>query len=243
MALGTFNRGSWLAQAGYDVRVTERCRAEDLGQPMQGPLEEIARHEIVRALCNKHDTTPATADTVGPEAGGLTLGTLRYGHDHRGAIWLDQPNNALWLCAYRHHRSGAPDDSFAFFSELIAEERMYPTDADRIWLFNDRAERLVEAIPEDARLLVEAAAAAPGNEVIGVIGGIRVRAVIVEVLGIRELHAGISMRSGDPTFLVAILAALRPSITEFGDWRPESALPTGDLDGTYREVGYSCLLD
>ncbi len=240
---GEVREGSNLAAAGYDIRVTRRCRVEDLEQEAEGPLESIAGHEIIRALVNKHDATPETTHTVGPSAGDRTLGVLRYGDDHRGAIWLDRANNALWLCAYGLHRSGEPDDSFAYFDELIADGRIYPSGQDRNWLCRDRAKRMVDAIPVEANRFREMIEVAPGTELTRSIGGVRVRAVLVEVSGIRELHVAVSMRGGNINLVLAILAALRPSGEELGDWRPEGALPTSALDGRHIEIAYSCLLE
>ena len=170
------------------------------------------------------------------------MGVLRYGDDHRGATWLDRPNNALWLCAYRLHRSGEPDDSFAYFDLLINEGRIYPTESDRVWLIRDRAERLVEAIPQEADRFRNQLEAAPGTELVGSIGGVPLRGVVVEILGIRELHVAISMRGANVNLMLAILAALRPLGGELGDWRPELELPTSGLDERQVEIAYSCLL-
>ena len=123
--MGTFDRGSYLAIAGCDIRVTSRCLAEDLGRDDASPLEGLAGLPIIRGLCGKHDRDPSFVDTVGPAAGARTLGTLQYGNGHRGAVWLDRPNNGFWLCAHRLHRSGTADDAFPFFMSLLALDQLY----------------------------------------------------------------------------------------------------------------------
>jgi hypothetical protein len=241
--LGSFHRGSYVADGDYDVRVTERCRREDLGVDPDQPLEGLAEHEIVKALCHKHEHDPTPPDTVGPVAGELSLGVLRYGHDHRGATWFDRPNEAaLWLCAYRFHRSGQDDDAFPYFEELRDADRIYPTNADRVRLFHDPAVRLVDAIPTDAERLVQEASARAGTEVRGKLGPLAVRLVVTEVDELRELHAAISMRGSDPDLLTLALVGLCPEPDELGDWRPVAELPTGPLDPVSVELGYSCLL-
>lgn len=241
--MGTFDRGSYVAEAGYDIRVTMRCMTDDLGAESGSPLVRLSDHEIIRALRGKHEVDPVTTDTVGPAAGMLTLGTLRYGHDHRGAVWYDPANNAFWLCAYRFHRSGTADDAFPYFEQLIRENRIYPTDEDRVLLYRDRAERLIDAIPEEATRLREMAAADTGQEVRGQLGPMNVRLVIVEVSGLRELHVAVSMRSGDYNLLQLVLVALCPETDVWAAWRPETDFPAGPLDGAAVELAYSCLLD
>lgn len=240
--MGAFDRGSYVADGGYDLRVTERCLGEDLGTDPSAPLSELAKHEIIRALCHKHEHDPTPPDTVGPTAGDLTLGVLRYGDDHRGSTWFDRANNALWLCAYRRHRSGEPDDAFPYFDDLRTHGRMYPTDPDRERLLRDRAARLVDAVPDEAQRLVAEASSRPGVEIHGQLGPLRVRLVVVEVDALRELHVGLAMRAADPDLLMLAMVGLCPNPDELGAWRTEMSLPTGPLDPEDVELGFSCLL-
>jgi hypothetical protein len=239
--LGRFHRGAYIADGGYEHRVTARCLEEDLGAPEEGELESLSGHEIIRALRHKHERDPTPTDTVGPAAGAMTLGVLRYGNDHRGATWFDSRAGVLWLCAYRVHRSGMPDDAFPYFDGLRRARRIFPTDADRERALRDQAIRLVESIPEEAQRLVGEAATRQGEECAGMLGPVPVCLVVIEIEGIRELHIAVDIRRADPNMLAAVLVGLCPNPDEFGAWRPTTALPTRPLDRTC-EIGYSCLL-
>ena len=241
--MSQFDRGSFLADAGYDIRVTARCLRADMHTEPATPLELLGGVPIIRGLCGKHSSDPSFVDTVGPAAGARTLGVLQYGEHHRGAVWHDVPNNAFWLCAYRKHRSGAPDDAFPYFISLLEDGDIYPDDADRVRLYSDRAERLIDALPADADRLRERALAEPGREIGGKLGPVAVHVVVVEVLGVRELWVAVKMLPFDHRLLQAVLMALGPSDRVWDDWRPENSLPTGGIDPSKGEVAYSCLLD
>lgn len=243
-ARGRPDRGSFLGAADYELRVTARCCTEDLHERAGAPFAELAGHPIVAAFRNKHHNDPTTTKTVGPAAGALTLGRLGTGDDDRGAIWFDREHGVLWLCAaHGRHRSGQADDSFPYFGSLMAADRMYPTGDDYEALERDRSDRLAEAIPGDAQALLERARAAPGVELTGQVGPVRVRLVVVRVEDVAdELFAAISMRHGDDAWLAAVLFGFRPGTDDFGVWRNEIALPTGELDRQEPELGYSTVL-
>jgi hypothetical protein len=133
------------------------------------------------------------------------------------------------LCAaLARHRSGDPDDAFPYFDALIAADRIYPTVDDYDALERDRAARLVDAIPDDAQALLERARVAPGTEVIGQVGPVRVRLTVVHVEGVAdELFVAISLRHGDDAWLAAVLFGFRPDTDDFAVWRNEAGLPTG----------------
>lgn len=243
-ARGRPDRGSFLGGGNFELRVTGRCLTEDLGEDEATLFADLVGHSIVAAFRNKHHTDPATTRTVGPAAGERTLGRLGYGDDNRGAIWFDHEHGVLWLCAaHSRHRSGEPEDAFPYFDELIGADRIYPTVDDYEALERDRAARLVEAIPGHAQALLERARAAPGIEVTGQVGPVRVRLTVVRVVDVAdELFVAVSMRHGDDAWLAAVLFGFRPDTDDFDVWRNETALPTGDLDRREPELGYSTVL-
>lgn len=243
-AWGRPDRGSFLGPAGYELRVTARCCTEDLHESEGTTFADLGAHPIVAALRNKHHADPATTKTIGPAAGARTLGRLGIGDDHRGAVWFDREHGVLWLCAaHDRHRSGAADDAFPYFGALIAAGRIYPTADDYEALEQDRAARLVDAIPGDAQALLERARAAPGVELTGQVGPVRVRLVVVRVEDVAdELFVAISMRHGDDLWLTAVLVGFRPDTDDFDVWRSEMELPTGELDRQEPELGYSTVL-
>lgn len=100
---------------------------------------------------------------MGPEAGDKSVYRLARGHDHRGATWYDRRNAVVWLCAYKHHRSGAEDDSFKVWPKLIREGKIQPTKADYKRLGHDRVRRLVELGPDQAEAAVKVASEHTGE--------------------------------------------------------------------------------
>ena len=68
--------------------------------------------------------------TIGPEAGAETLHHLGSGDRHRGATGGTPKKKVVWLCGYGWHQSGADDDAFQLFKQLIEEGRIKPTPVD-----------------------------------------------------------------------------------------------------------------
>lgn len=70
-------KGAFLCSE-YELRITERCLTEDLGESNEGEFEELCdRHEIVRSFRERRRTDTGSGDTVGPDAGDRTLYTPR----------------------------------------------------------------------------------------------------------------------------------------------------------------------
>ena len=243
-ARGRPDRGSFLGAADYELRVTARCCTEDLHEAEATTFADLVGQPIVAAFRNKHHADPTTTRTVGPAAGARTLGRLGTGDDYRGAIWFDREHDVLWLCAaHGRHRSGQTDDAFPYFDDLIGADRIYPTPGDYEALEQDRAARLVDAIPDDAQALLERARTTLGVELSGQVGPVRVRLVVVRVEEVAdELFVAVSMRHGDDLWLAAVLVGFRPDTDDFDVWRNEMALPTGALDRQEPELGFSTVL-
>jgi hypothetical protein len=188
-----------------------------------------AAHPIVQALENQRSANPRGGKTVGPGAGERTIYRLGYGDDHRGASWFDEANHVVWLCAYRLHRSGEPDDAFPYFHELIRSGGIWPNEEDYEALFLDRDRRFVETLSQDAQTLLARARLNPGVEQTGVIGGEETTGVLVEVIEtLEDTYVVFSLAEKDYTRIVLILEAFYPSNT-FNDWEPVSTLPTRTL--------------
>jgi hypothetical protein len=150
------------------------------------------------------------------------------GHDHRGATWFEEAVNVLWLCAYALHRSGEVDDAYPYFHALIRSGEIWPAREDYVWLERDRAVRLAEQLPEAAQTLLEQARNEPNLEHRAVIGGSAQVGVVVQVVEtLQETYIAV-LTLGDPTRLVALLAAFY-SDRPFGDWQMRNRLPNRTL--------------
>lgn len=223
-----YHRGSCLCGT-YELRITHRCLTNDLNL---GPTADFAiarSHPIVHALENQRSTSPIGAKTVGPAAGERTIYRLAYGHDHRGATWFDQAERVVWLCAYRLHRSGDPDDAFPYFHALIDSGELLPTADDYEALFLDRDRRFVDTMSVDAQALLGRARSNPGVEQVGVIGGQETTGVVVEIVEtLEETYVAFALTVGDYTRIILLLIAFYPDAT-FKDWDLAASLPTRSL--------------
>lgn len=241
-ASARYHGGSRLCES-YELRITRRCQGEDLGLIPSTPFAEARQHPIVRAFENQRSTTPVGTRTVGPAAGQRTLYRLGHGHDHRGATWHDEHERVVWLCAYRLHRSGEPDDAFPYFHELIEAGRIMPTAEDYTSLFEDRGRRFVETVQQDAQALLGLARSNPGTEQVGLLGGEEVAGVLVEVVEtLEETYVAFSVARIDPTRPLIILRAFYPDVA-FAEWEAVDALPTRAIRVNDGEVAYRLLRD
>ncbi|HMI99015.1 MAG TPA: hypothetical protein VK488_04185 [Gaiellaceae bacterium] len=221
---------SFVCRAGHELRVTERCVVDDLGFDRETDFDILLRHEIVTALRNRRHTVVYGTATVGPAAGDDTLWVLRQTHDHRGATWFDAEQNVVWLCAYAHHRSGAPGDAFEHFPQLIEAGLMRPTAADYEALGDDRAERFAAVVGIEAQALLAAARAQPGVEERRVVGTTQPVGLVVHVVDtLEETYVAVFGDTTGPAQFALLLAALYPDRT-LEEWRWEERLPTRDLD-------------
>lgn len=227
---GSCDRGSFVCDSGHELRVTQRCIATDFAQGVPQTFEDLSDvHEIVGAFRTKRDVNATGGKTVGPDAGARTIYRLGRGNDHRGATWFDSASRVVWLCAYRFHRSGAPDDAFPYFRELIASGKIWPQQEDYDWLDADRAARLAERLPEAAQDLLAAARATPNRERRAVIGSSDVGVIVVVIETLEETYVALDMRTVvGPGALATLLAAFYPDRT-FQEWVIRAELPNRQL--------------
>jgi hypothetical protein len=233
-----YHRGSCLC-GPYELRLTRRCLTEDLNFDQETEFSPALSHPIVDAFKNQRSLQPTGSKTVGPVSGEHTIYRLGSGHHHRGATWFDQHERVVWLCAYRLHRSGHPDDAFPYFNKLIRSGRIMPTRVDYETLFTERDRRFVETLSQDAQALLARAHTNPGVEVVGLIGGEERTGVIVQIVEtLEETNVAFALATMDYTRIVLILAAFIPEAT-FKEWELVPALPTRSL--REKEVCYRIL--
>lgn len=160
--------GSYLC-AGYELRITRRCGAEDLDCAELDPFTHRASHEIVRAFINRRQEKPDNTRQVSPLSTGKPVYRLAYGDRHRGATWHDEAHDVVWLLAYAQHEFKREGDAFPYFKALDASGRLLPTTEDYQGLFHARADRLAHAVPADCLDLLTEARATSGAEINGTI--------------------------------------------------------------------------
>jgi hypothetical protein len=218
----------------YELRITRRCLQEDLDYFGEAPFEDLAGHEIVKALVNRRSSGPTDTREVSPLTSGQTVYRLAYGDRHRGATWFDQENRVVWLLAYAQHEFEGRGDAFPYFKELDETGRLLPEPADLEQLFRDRTARFAATVAEDAERLLEDARRAPGEEQRGRLGGeLGVGVVIVVVEPLEEVSVAIEMMGLSKESFAISLAALFPGrgIDELEsiDSLPARPLTVGEL--------------
>ena len=230
--------GSFLYES-WELRITARCLTEDLEVAPDVGFESVIGHPIVHAFHKKRSDRVDDTKTIGPEAGEQTVYRLQGGERERGATWWDATNRVVWLCGSRRHTSGADDDAFPYFLELMELGRLLPAKGDVNALLDDRAERLANVLPEAAQALLERARADPEIEVSGRLANANV-GVLVEVIETLEATYVAIIGARSRQVIYAILAAFFAS-AEFSEWTFEPRLPTRDLDMSRFESCWSIL--
>lgn len=84
--------------------------------------------------------------------------------DERGATWVDDDRDVLWLCAVRRRETGSKDDAFVWFADLHAAGKLLPTDDDQL---RDDAEKVLllqRQLSAELHALVDEARTLPGVE-------------------------------------------------------------------------------
>jgi hypothetical protein len=169
--VGSCHRGSYLC-ADWELRITLRCLGEDLGSAADLDFEKsLSRDVIVKAFKREHEFKADAAKEVSPLTCGETVWRLAHQHDHRGAVWYDEANAVMWLCAYREHTSGLPDDAFPYFKQLDADGRLLPDDEDYVALGEDEGYRFAESVPAEVQSVLARGRAQPDIEQRAVVGG------------------------------------------------------------------------
>jgi len=166
----------------YELRITARCLQEDLDADITAPFARLMGHDIIKGFFGRRRISPEGGEELTDHRTGQRLFKLGYDHAHRGATWFDQENGVVWLLAYGHHRSGAPDDAYRYMEQLGREGRLLPEADDYEALVDDRVDRAAEVVVAQAQELLAAARRLPGTERRGVLGAEAPVGVLVEVV-------------------------------------------------------------
>ncbi len=238
MTAGECRAGGFLCTAGHELRLTSRCLLENLARAVDTPFVDLLEIPIVSALVGKRGGATIGSKTVGPAAGDRTLYHLGQGNDHRGATWFDAENGVVWLCAYRHHRSGTQADAFPYFRELIADGRMMPVRSDYEQLAADRTARSAREAIRDAQPILAKARRRPGNEVRGTVSFESVGVVVEVIETMTETYVALSMLRITPKILQLVLLGFYPD-RDYDEWQPGRPYPARRLDADRAEMCFS----
>ena len=153
----------------------------------------------------------------------------------RGATWLNDERNIVWLCAAHRREQDSDTDAYAHFAELHASGQLLPGADDDL---RDRAEaaiRLQRGLTADLLELVDLALTDDGIEHHRDLGDwLPCRALVRHDGSIQEIWCALSVRGTDEAFIPApvrdlLFAALEdhvaPALFEVrNDW------PTGNVE-------------
>jgi hypothetical protein len=218
-----------------EARPTIRCLTEDLDLELPGldvSLGDV-NHPWLDELRRIADTSPQNQKRVLSIAYPLVY-RLRIS-DERGATWVDEQHNTVWLCAVSRREEGSDDDAYEWFAQLHEAKALLPTEADLDRLRADAVLELFHHVSEELCRLVDTAVACSGDELREDLGGwLPCRALVIESQGTQEVWCALSVRDVENQFVreemrnalfAALEAHLAPIITEARhDW------PTGNVE-------------
>lgn len=158
------------------ARPTIRCLSEDLGIEVPGIDVDLGGldHPLLVEARRVSPTAPLGQKRVLDIDRPLVY-RIRHG-PWRGATWLDEANEILWLLSVERREEDSPDDAYEHFVGLHARGKLLPTDEDRVrdraetvGRFVDRIEKEIPSSLSDARNL----AAQEHSSVIGDLAEVR----------------------------------------------------------------------
>lgn len=154
---------------------------------------------------------------------------------HRGATWIDEAAQVVWLCAARRREEGSDGDAYAWFAQLHGRGHLLPTADDALLDRAEAAIRRQRELTRDLLALLDKALTTPGEEQSQDLGGwAPCRALMIRSEGAEEIWCALSTRAVDGAFIqpqvrdllfAALEAHVATALFEVrADW------PTGHLD-------------
>lgn len=129
--------------------------------------------------------------------------------------------------AYRHHRSGQPDDFFPYCRRLAADDELSPTADDYERLMRERDRRFVETLPVEAAFALQEARDHDGEHRVSLGGkfGVLVAIETIPEIGLEQITLAFRVPTVPWSPLSLVLAAFEPS-----QWDDAARLPSRDLE-------------
>lgn len=216
------------------VRPTMRCLTEDLGISL--PSEDVDLGEIDH---------PLTAETrrlapLSPEGQKRVLAIddrLVYRvqfSDRRGATWVDEENQIVWLLGAGDRREGSAEDAYVYFEELHRAGRLMPTPKDYMRDRVEGAARIITRIAEEAQEFLGQARVRPGTELaVVLVESVEARLYVELTEGLQEIWLAVSTRDrqgcGVNLRLRDLIFVSFEQAAGGAEWEPRADWPTGEL--------------
>ena len=217
------------------VRITLRCLVEDLGLEVPGIDRPIGLidHPMLDEARRVAPSSPQGQKRI------LSIRRppvyrLRHSTD-RGATWLDEEENILWLVAVARREDQSENDAFAVFARLHQAGRLLPSDDDRCRIEFEQGAELLARVRRDIVPLLAAAREAPGTDAgLDLAGFVPARAQSMRAAGIEELWMAVSTRDaageGVPVRLRDMIFAIAEQLLVPAEWEPRADWPGGRLE-------------
>jgi hypothetical protein len=182
------------------ARPTLRCLTEDLCLDMPGLGVDLGDvdHPWLAELRRVAQRSPQGQKRILSIAEPLVY-RLRVS-SVRGATWVDEEHDVVWLCAVHRREQGSDDDAYAWFASLHANGQLLPSEDDRL---RDRAEaviRLQRGLTAEMLHLVDDALVHKGTELAANLGNyLSCRVLALESGGVEQIWCALSTRAAEGT--------------------------------------------
>jgi hypothetical protein len=146
-------RANTTGDASLRARATIRCVVDDLR--LRLPPVEVDIGTLAHPLIAETHRLAPSAPTGQKRVLAIShpmIYRVRHGR-WRGATWVDETHERVWLCAGAQREEGSHDDAFAHFVALHDSERLLPNSDDEL---RDRAEESARTITDARSVLPEA---------------------------------------------------------------------------------------
>jgi hypothetical protein len=182
--------------ASRRARPTIRCLTEDLGLQLPGldvdlgDVEDPWLDELRRIAPGSPQGQKRILSIAFP-----LVFRLRFS-DERGATWLDENQQVVWLCGVHRRKEDSDDDAFTWFAGLHADNQLLPSDDDRL---RDRVEAVIrfhKELTADLLKLVDRALASGGEG-----GWLPCRALVISSDDLEETWCALSVRGNNDVFV------------------------------------------
>lgn len=220
---------------GRRARPTIRCLVNDLHISLPdldidlGTIDDPMLEELRRVA----PTSPLGQKRI------LSIGdrmVYRIRHSElRGATWVQEENDIVWLLAVERREEDSSDDAYEYFQGLHENGGLFPTNDDRV---RDRAEvvgRFVDRVREEAPGLLENARREPGVDHTFLLGEqIQIRMFVSRDSSIEEVWMAVPQfdvaRAVVPANLRDVIFVLFEEALGEAAWEYRADWPSGALE-------------
>ncbi|MBW8077639.1 MAG: hypothetical protein GJU76_06115 [Gallionella sp.] len=126
--------------------------------------------------------------------------------NERGATWVDDENQLVWLCAVHGREDGSRDDAYIWFHGLHARGALLPTEDDVLRDHSEKVVRYVHQLSKELNALVEKALEQPETEFANDLDDwMPCRVYVIEGDGVQEVWCALSAKTTDQRVNIAEL--------------------------------------